>query len=50
MQDGGWLHAWLTSSMKSIGELFTALQMFVVWSELYKSMDGREKMERIPKM
>ncbi|KAL0639907.1 hypothetical protein Q9L58_000998 [Maublancomyces gigas] len=50
MQDGGWLHAWLTSSMKNIGELFTALQMFVVWSELYKSMDGREKMERIPKM
>lgn len=42
MQDGGWLHAWLTSSIKNVGELFTALQMFVVGSELYKSMDGRE--------
>lgn len=50
MQDGGWLHAWLTSSMKNVGELFTALQMFVVGSELYKSMDGKEKVRRIPKM
>lgn len=22
MQDGGWLHAWLTSSIKNVGELF----------------------------
>lgn len=50
MQDGGWLHAWLTSSIKNVGELFTALQMFVVGSELYKSMDGKEKVGRIPKM
>lgn len=49
MQDGGWLRAWLTSSVKNVGELFTALQMFVVGSELYKSMDGKEKVGRIPK-
>lgn len=49
MQDGGWLHAWLTSSLKNVGELFTALQMFVVGSELYKSIDRKEKVGRIPK-
>lgn len=50
MQNGGWLHAWLTSSVKNVGELFTALQMFILGSELYKSMDGREKVGRIPKV
>lgn len=50
MQNGGWLHAWLTSSIKNVGELFTALQMFIVGSELYKSMDGREKVGRVPKV
>lgn len=50
MEDGGWLRAWLTSSIKNVGELFTALQMFVVGGELYKSLDGKEVVGRIPKM
>lgn len=48
MHNGGWLHAWLTSSIKNVGELFVALQMFIVGSELYKSFDGKERVGRIP--
>lgn len=50
MQDGGWLHAWLTSSIKNVGELFVALQMFIVGGELYKSFDGKERVGKIPTM
>lgn len=50
MEEGGWLHAWLTTSIKNVGELFTALQMFVVGGELYKGLDGEEEVGRIPKV
>lgn len=50
MQHGGWLHAWFTSSIKNVGELFVALQMFIVGGELYKSFDGKERVGKIPTM
>lgn len=37
-QNGGWLNAWFTSSLENIGQLFTALQMFVVGSKLNDSL------------
>ncbi|KAF8474825.1 auxin efflux carrier [Kalaharituber pfeilii] len=39
MQNGGWLRAWFTSSLKNVGELFTSLQMFVVGTELNTSLE-----------
>lgn len=55
MQAGGWLKAWFTSSLKNVGELFTALQMFVVGTKLSSSIDqGRTEGEtedtRVPKL
>jgi hypothetical protein len=34
----GALNAWFTASLSNIGELFTALQMFIVGSKLHESM------------
>ena len=54
MEDGGWLKAWFTSSLKNVGDLFTALQMFVVGTKLSSSIDAEKDGEqneetRIPK-
>lgn len=57
MQNGGWLKAWFTSSIKNVGELFTALQMFVVGTKLNTSLvqqkngteDEVEGETRVPK-
>jgi len=54
MQAGGWLKAWFTSSLKNVGELFTALQMFVVGTKLSTSIDqeifeGETEETRVPK-
>lgn len=49
MEHGGWMHAWLTNSIRNVGELFTALQMFVVGSELYQSLDSKKEVGPIPK-
>lgn len=54
MQAGGWLKAWLTSSLKHVGELFTALQMFVVGTKLstsnYQEMvEGEVEETRVPR-
>ncbi|KAA8913486.1 auxin efflux carrier [Sphaerosporella brunnea] len=35
---GGWLNAWFTSSLRNLGDLFTALQMLVVGSKLSDSL------------
>ncbi|KAI5782651.1 membrane transport protein-domain-containing protein [Geopyxis carbonaria] len=42
-QDGGYFNAWLTSSLKNIGDLFTALQMFVVGSKLNSAFFGDDE-------
>lgn len=42
MEDGGWLKAWFTSSLKNVGELFTALQMFVVGTKLSASIEAEK--------
>ncbi|TGZ82398.1 hypothetical protein EX30DRAFT_339682 [Ascodesmis nigricans] len=42
MDEGGIFRSWLTSSLKNIGELFTALQMFVVGSKLNSSLQTKE--------
>lgn len=54
MQAGGWLKAWFTSSLRNVGELFTALQMFVVGTNLSTSIDqevveGEAEETRVPK-
>ncbi|KAF8459071.1 auxin efflux carrier [Terfezia claveryi] len=54
MQAGGWLKAWLTSSLRHVGELFTALQMFVVGTRLstsnYQEMVEGEVLDpRVPR-
>ncbi|CCX33948.1 membrane transport protein-domain-containing protein [Pyronema domesticum] len=41
-QEGGWLNAWFTSSLKNIGELFTSLQMFVVGTKLSDSLTSKK--------
>ncbi|KAG0638281.1 membrane transport protein-domain-containing protein [Tuber brumale] len=49
MEDGGIFRAWLTSSISNIGDLFTALQMFVVGSRLCASLDPEQEIGEIPK-
>jgi len=41
--DGGFLKAWLTSSVKNIGELFTSLQLVVVGAKLSSSLMKMKK-------
>lgn len=45
-EEGGIFHAWLTSSVKNIGDLFTSLQVFLVGCKLGVSF---EKMRRSKK-
>ncbi|KAL4773458.1 auxin efflux carrier [Aspergillus nidulans var. acristatus] len=42
-EDGGIFNAWLTSSIKNIGKLFTTLQIFVVGCELGVSFEKMKK-------
>ncbi|RPA91078.1 hypothetical protein L873DRAFT_1752763 [Choiromyces venosus 120613-1] len=49
MENGGIFHAWLTSSISNIGDLFTALQMFVVGSQLCDSLEPEEEVGEMPK-
>ena len=51
--DGGYLNAWLTSSIKNIGVLFTSLQIFVVGCKLgvsFERMRASSDSGRIPVM
>ncbi|KAK4988965.1 hypothetical protein LTR50_003561 [Elasticomyces elasticus] len=43
--DGGYLNAWLTSSIKNVGELFAALQVIVVGVKLSQAMLKMKKGE-----
>ncbi|PWW75716.1 hypothetical protein C7212DRAFT_320806 [Tuber magnatum] len=49
MEDGGIFRAWLTSSISNIGDLFTSLQMFVVGSQLYASLNPDHEVGEMPK-
>ncbi|KAL3435496.1 auxin efflux carrier [Aspergillus tetrazonus] len=42
-EDGGIFNAWLTSSIKNIGKLFTTLQIFIVGCELGVSFEKMKK-------
>lgn len=42
-EHGGWMKAWFTTSLKNVGELFTALQMFVVGTKLNTSIEEQKK-------
>ncbi|KAL4904432.1 hypothetical protein BDW74DRAFT_30798 [Aspergillus multicolor] len=42
-EDGGIFNAWLTSSVKNIGKLFTTLQIFIVGCELGVSFEKMKK-------
>ncbi|KAK4940243.1 hypothetical protein LTR66_014931, partial [Elasticomyces elasticus] len=44
-EDGGYLNAWLTSSIKNVGELFAALQVIVVGVKLSQAMLKMKKGE-----
>ncbi|KAL9078244.1 MAG: hypothetical protein Q9157_002824 [Trypethelium eluteriae] len=44
-QNGGYLNAWLTTSIKNIGDLFAALQVIVVGVKLSQSMSKMRKGE-----
>ncbi|KAL4882282.1 hypothetical protein BJY04DRAFT_187604 [Aspergillus karnatakaensis] len=42
-EDGGIFNAWLTSSVKNLGKLFTTLQIFIVGCELGVSFEKMKK-------
>lgn len=48
-QDGGIFKPWLTTSIRNIGELFTALQMFVVGGLLNSSLQAKGHKEGLSK-
>ncbi|RPA81595.1 hypothetical protein BJ508DRAFT_414665 [Ascobolus immersus RN42] len=47
--DGGFLSAWLTASLRNVGELFTVMQMFVSGSDLSASLKTKQKSVRLNK-
>lgn len=47
--EGGYFKAWLTASIKNIGELFTVLQMFVAGYQLSSSFDSKVEI-KFPKL
>lgn len=45
MNEGGYFHAWLTTSIKNIGDLFASLQIIVVGVKLSQSLRNMKKGE-----